>query len=113
MRPDRLYLEDILGAADDIAVFLQGSDKARFTGDDKLRSAVLFKLIVIGEASGRVSAALRASHTEIPWSQIIAFRNFAVHSYFGVDWAIVWNTAVLNVPALRAQVAALLVSIPA
>jgi hypothetical protein len=38
---------------------------------------VLFKLIVIGEASGRVSAGLRTSRPDIPWGQIVTFRNFA------------------------------------
>ncbi|MCU0254687.1 MAG: DUF86 domain-containing protein [Acidobacteria bacterium] len=31
-------------------------------------------------------------------------RSFVVHEYFGLDWAIVWETATKLVPALRAQI---------
>jgi len=38
----------------------------------------------------------------------VAFRNFAVHEYFAVDWQIVWVTATEDVPLLREKVTALL-----
>ena len=111
MRPDRLYLDDIIAAADAIAAFVANRNAASFEGDDLVRSAVLFKLIVVGEASAKLSASLRAAHAGIPWPEIISFRNFAVHAYFGLDWSIVWTTATEEVPPLRAQVAALLTTL--
>ncbi len=75
----------------------------------KLRqSAVLQKLIVIGEAAARLPRAFIEKHSEIPWPDIIAFRNIAVHEYFAVDWRIVWVTATQDVPMLRRQIARLL-----
>ncbi len=44
----------------------------------------------------------------MPWADIVAFRNFAVHSYPAVDWIIVWTTATEEVPVLRRQIASLL-----
>jgi uncharacterized protein with HEPN domain len=113
MRPDRLYLEDVLTAADSIATFVGGRTLTTFAADDLVRSAVLFKLIVIGEAANKVSRGLRAQYPDVPWQDIVAFRNLAVHAYFGVDWHIVWATATSDVPPLRIRVAAILAALSA
>lgn len=69
---------------------------------------MLHRLIVIGEAAAHISPETRAAYPEIPWRRIVAFRNFAVHTYFAVDWSIVWITATEDTPALREQVAEVL-----
>ena len=108
MQRDELYLADIVEAAQAIATFLAEAQEQEFAGNDLLRSAVLQKLIVIGEAAGRVSESLRQRYASVPWIDIIAFRNIAVRAYFSVNWQIVWLTATEEVPALRAQVAHIL-----
>jgi uncharacterized protein with HEPN domain len=55
MRRERLYLEDILAAADAIAEFIQGQDYQSFQASRLLRSAVVHQLTVIGEAVGQIS----------------------------------------------------------
>ncbi|MCG3127993.1 MAG: hypothetical protein CHACPFDD_02866 [Phycisphaerae bacterium] len=67
-------------------------------------AAPCFKLTIIGEATAQLSAALRRQHTALPWADIVAFRNIAVHAYFSIDWTIVWHTAAQDVPTLRTQV---------
>ena len=62
MRPDRLYLEDIVGAADAVGRFLSGVGRERFLGDELLQSAVLHQLMIVGEAAGRISAETKAAH---------------------------------------------------
>lgn len=108
MRPERLYLTDIVDAADAIARFLRGVDEAAFVQDELRQSAVLQKLIVIGEAAARLPRAFCEAHSEIPWPDIVAFRNIAVHEYFAVDWRIVWVTATQEVSLLRQQIGCLI-----
>lgn len=108
MRPERLYLTDIVDAADAIARFLHGVDEATFMQDELRQSAVLQKLIVIGEAAARLPRAFCEAHSEIPWPDIVAFRNIAVHEYFAVDWRIVWVTATQEVSLLRQQIGSLI-----
>ncbi len=110
-RRERLYLTDIVEASDAIAGFISGLDKERFVGDDLVRSAVLHKLQVIGEAAAHIGDELREAAPEAPWRQIVGFRNFTVHAYFAVDWGIVWTTAVDDAPVIRGIVAALLASL--
>lgn len=101
MRSDALYLADIVEAADAIAEFVAGLDREAFTGNRLVRSAVLQQLTVIGEAAARLSAELKGRHPEVEWTDIMAFRNIAVHAYFSVDWPTVWVAATEDAPALR------------
>jgi len=104
LRPEELYLADIVEAAEQIAKFLEGVVRDDFLGNDLLRSAVLQKLSVIGEAAARLGSEFTSHHPEVEWGDIVAFRNIAVHAYFNVDWAIVWIAATEDAPALREQV---------
>ena len=47
MRPEQLYLTDILEAARAIAAFCKDVRFEQFEGNDMLRSAVLQKIVVI------------------------------------------------------------------
>ncbi|HEY0512748.1 MAG TPA: HepT-like ribonuclease domain-containing protein [Thermoanaerobaculia bacterium] len=93
---------------DAIEGFLTGVRESEFLKSDLVRSAVLQKLTVIGEAAARLPVEFCESHPEIPWRDIIAFRNIAVHAYFAVEWPIVWVAATAEAPTLKNQVASLL-----
>ena len=108
MRREELYLADIVEAADAIEYFFADGDKGTFLQNDLLRSAVLHKLTIIGEAAARLPAEFHERRAGIEWADIVGFRNIAVHSYFSVDWNIVWLTATEDTPKLRDQVARIL-----
>lgn len=108
MRPEKLYLLDITEAADAIAEFVAGLDEDDFYGDSLRQSAVLQKLIVIGEAAARLPQEFRDRHPHIEWRKIVAFRNVLVHAYFSIKLSIVWETVIQDVPTLRRQVAQIL-----
>jgi uncharacterized protein with HEPN domain len=66
------------------------------------------RLALLWEACRGLSDAVREAHSEIPWAQIIAFRNNVIHEYFGVDLALVWTTVTEQLPALGAQLKAIM-----
>ena len=104
MRPERLYLADVLEASANIALHIGDRTREEFISDRTARAAVLHELTVIGEAASRIPNAIRVRFPIIPWTDIIAFRNIVVHEYFGLSWPIVWDTATQEVPQLRRQV---------
>jgi uncharacterized protein with HEPN domain len=108
MRRDRLYLIDIVAAVESIARFMTDKSRLTFLSDELVQSAVLQKLIVIGEAASRLSTEFKSNHQQVEWADIIAFRNIAVHAYFAVDWAIVWVAATRDTPILMSQIAQIL-----
>ena len=108
MRLERQYLIDIIEAADAIAAFLSGQDKQSFLDNDLVRSAVLHKITVIGEAAGKVTPEFRQRYSEVRWVDIVAFRNIAVHAYFSVEWSTVWVAATKETVELRNKIATIL-----
>ena len=108
MRPEVLYLQDIIEAAEAIGRFVAGVPRRDFMKDELRQSGVLQKLIVIGEAAAHLSGEFKDRHPEIEWGDIVGFRNIAVHEYFGVSWRVVWVTAIEDVPDLHARVSKIL-----
>ncbi len=108
MRPERLYLLDIVDASEAINRFCAPISENEFLQDELRQSAVLQKLIVIGEAASHLPDNFRKRHNTIGWEDIVGFRNIAVHEYFAVLWEIVWNTAILDVPELHKKILVIL-----
>lgn len=108
MRNDRLLLADMLDSIKAIERFTAGIDESRFISDELVQSAVLQKLSVIGEAAARLDEVTRSQSADVPWKEIIGFRNVAVHAYFSVDWRIVFVTVVDDLPLLKQGVVKLL-----
>jgi uncharacterized protein with HEPN domain len=108
MRSDELYLRDMLVAANDIAAFLAQYDLQLFLQDRVMQRAVLQAPSEIGEAANHVSDELKSRYSQVPWDDARAFRNFAIHQYFAIEWGIVWRTATANVSELQPQITALL-----
>ena len=110
MRRDELYLRDIIEAAHNIAEDIAGIGREDFLGNRTVRDAVVRNLTVIGEACARISLPLRERYGEIPWPDVIAFRNILVHAYFGIDWNIVWEAASRQAPQLAEMIGRILQS---
>ena len=91
-------------AAQSIERFLQGQDFNEFEQNEMLNSAVLQKLTIIGEAAARLPKEFISRFTEIPWADIIGFRNIAVHEYFAIRWDIVWVAATEETVALKEMI---------
>lgn len=104
MRREKLYLVDIVDAAKAISEFISGVTLEQFLGSDQLKSAVLYKLAIIGEAASKISKEFKGKYPDIDWARISAFRNIAVHAYFAVDVGITWVAATKNAPAQKEMV---------
>jgi uncharacterized protein with HEPN domain len=104
MRPEKLYLTDIIEATRAIEKFIRGVDFNEFEQNEMMNSAVLQKLTVIGEAASKLPKEFTKRFPEIPWRDIAGFRTIAVHEYFAVRWDIVWVAASEESPTLRKQI---------
>lgn len=72
------YLEHMQQAASTAISYVQTMAKAEFLQDRRTQQAVVFNLIVLGEAASNVlsgHAAFAAAHAEVPWRVIRATRN--------------------------------------
>jgi len=108
MRDYKLYLKDILAASNAILHFIDGMDFEQFCDDDKTVSAVIKKLEIIGEAAKKIPPEITLSSLEIPWKEMAGMRDILIHSYFGTEFAAVWNAAKFSIPELISQIEKLL-----
>ena len=88
-RLEDLYLAHIRTACRHVAAFLDGRSLDDWIDDELLHFRVLQRLTVIGEPARRLDPAVRDRYPEVPWQDLTAFRNLAVHDYFAVEWALV------------------------
>jgi uncharacterized protein with HEPN domain len=110
MRHEASFLKDILNASGKIEAITEATSEESFLRDEVLPAAVLHHLTVMGEAIDRLSPELRERHPEVPWHQIGAVRHRIVHAYFDLDWQILWNAAMDDIPQLRKQIGGILES---
>lgn len=103
-RDERVFLEDILVAAERIGEYLVDVDRARFKSTPMIQDAVVRNLEVIGEAVKSLSDATREAMPTVEWRKIAGMRDILAHEYFGVELEIVWEAAIAKVPEAAAAV---------
>lgn len=79
-RREELRLRDILAAIESIRSHLADGEFDRKTSD-----AVLYNLVVIGEAAAQLGDETRSEAPQIPWTSVVGLRNLIAHEYFRVD----------------------------
>jgi uncharacterized protein with HEPN domain len=100
-RPVDLLLDDICEALDRIEQYISGLSFDGFSKDNKSIDAVVRNLEIIGEASNRLPADFKKSHSQIQWAKVVGLRHRIVHEYFGIDLQIVWQILQKDLPSLR------------
>ncbi|OGQ72977.1 MAG: hypothetical protein A3G94_00670 [Deltaproteobacteria bacterium RIFCSPLOWO2_12_FULL_60_16] len=106
----QVRLRHMLAYAREAVELMRNRRRADLDTDRALGLAILRCVEIIGEAAGRVPAAIRRRYSKIPWPQIIGMRNRLVHGYDIVDYDIVWSTVADDLPALIAELEKILPS---
>lgn len=79
-------------------------ESKRLKQDTLIQSAVLYQIVIIGEAVGDLSVNLRQQYSDVTWSQIIGMRNILAHQYFQVNFEIVWTVVEHYLPDLKVKI---------
>jgi uncharacterized protein with HEPN domain len=103
MPDDAATVLDIVLACRRLNRFIGGADESAFLRNEEKHWAVVSQLMLIGEASRRLSEQFCGQHSTVPWRQIAAMRNRLVHGYDVIDWPLVWTTAHEDIPKLLAE----------
>lgn len=87
-RDVRRRLRDILESAERIRAAESLGENADDDGDEVAAQvaldAVLYNIVVIGEAVRTLPAAVQARAGQVPWRDIVDMRNYLTHEYFRV-----------------------------
>ena len=66
--------------------------------------AVVYNMMVIGEAANLLTKEFREEHPEVPWRDIVDMRNVLVHGYFTTSPLFIWETYTKDLGLLKEQV---------
>jgi uncharacterized protein with HEPN domain len=81
----------------------RGVNREHLDQDRKLQLSLTRLVEVVGEAASRVSPEVRERYPSIPWRQIVSMRNRLIHGYDALDFDVLWNTVILEMPRLIAE----------
>lgn len=79
-----------------------------FIDDWVLSQAAIRELEIIGEATKRLTMAVRDQYPAIPWKSMAGLRDTLIHVYDRVDLTVVWRIIQEEIPILLIQVSAIL-----
>ena len=106
-RRDNERLHDMLEAIAAIQRHPAANFEA-FVNDEVLRTFALKHVEIVGEAACKLSAQLKTTRPEVPWSVIEKTRHVCVHDYFQIEWDKVWRIVEEHLEPLRLQIEAIL-----
>lgn len=98
------YLKHVL---DEINFILEKSNKLneeKFSKNETLKRAFCRSLEIIGEAIKNLPDEIKHNNKEVNWKSFAGLRDILIHNYFGVDYGIVWDIVVNELPGLKKNI---------
>jgi uncharacterized protein with HEPN domain len=84
--------------------FLKGKSFEDMRADIMCFHAVVYNIMIIGEAANLLTKEFREKHPNVPWRDIVDIRNVLVHGYITTNASLVWDTCTNDLPSLKTEI---------
>ncbi len=102
MKDDKVQINFILDSIRKTERYISGIDREFFMQNELIQSGILMQLILIGENIKKISDDTKKK-IDLPWKNIVGFRDKAIHNYFEMDLDVIWDTIQNDIPELKAK----------
>lgn len=102
--PDLQRIKHIRDYCEEIRKTIEryGTSYEVFDRDADFQRSIAFSILQIGELSGGLSEEYRkATSDHVQWGPMKGMRNLVAHSYGNMSRQIIWETATVDIPALK------------
>ncbi len=76
--------------------------------DETLKRALVRSLEIIGEATKKIPADIKATWNTIEWKSMAGMRDRLIHDYIGINYKIVWDVVKNKIPNIQNQISTFL-----
>jgi uncharacterized protein with HEPN domain len=107
-RDYRVFLDDILESTRKILEYTAGFSYEQFSADQKTIEAVVWNLMIIGEAAKNVPEEVRSRYTDVLWREMAGLRDIIVHQYFEIKLDVIWKVIQKDLPRVEERLGGIL-----
>ena len=98
VKDDIYYAKKIVVDMQFLIANTKGQTIEQISKNEILLDSIMFRLIQISENTTKLSENFKRRNNEIPWSAIKGLRNRIVHDYGNVDYGIIYETVINEIP---------------
>ena len=95
------FLQHIQAEINFIIKHTKGISFDELLDNELLNKALVRSFEIVGEASKKVPDEVRFKHPEFQWRGFAGIRDKLIHHYWGVDYAILWDAIVNEIPMAK------------
>ena len=101
-KSDTYFINDIKNAINSIEEYLlEINDKKDFLSNKRMQKLMIYEILIIGEASNKISIEIKSKNSQIEWRLLSDMRNFLIHQYYEVSNDVIWETIKKDIPKLK------------
>lgn len=108
MLRDDASLQDIYNSGQTVIKFAESLNREDLDLNESNTAGIVLHIMIIGEATKRLSPELRAQHPELPWQQMAGMRDIIAHQYDKIDFDLMWDIIETSIPDMLKKVEPLL-----
>ena len=100
-KDDKYYASKSIEHINLIQEYSNNMTYEEFMSDQQLNDSIMFRLVQLIENVKNISEEFKNENPQIPWGDIIGFRNGIVHEYGKTDYHDVYNILVNDISELK------------
>ena len=100
---NKIIINKMIKYCDDSVKYIKDMDFESFSKNELVLTFAIFSLSQLGELAAKLDDDVRINNPDIPWNVLKSIRNRIVHDYDGVQYRIIWDALINNIPVLINQ----------